>query len=500
MDEERRIELLKFYMDEGYDLEGAKQMTDSAMEGEKLATGGRVGMQTGGLSEYEQALADLKTAQGELPQDSISVTQKSPGIEALLEVYGPNLANLLKTPVSAGGQEGLYGSFLPEIAGQDPAQTQAYQMALKQAYGAPGGVAQYQQYLNNAANATGGLSSAATAGQNAGLQGIANAQGLANLGTGAAISGQGAGSQALTNAQAQANLMSGAAAAGQGAGDANFAAAQGYTGPQGYQEFMSPYQQEVIDSTMAEYQQELAQQQAQLGLSAGNAFGGSRFGVAQGELGAQGAQGMASQLAQLRQAGFQQANQLAGNAYQQQMGLGQAAQQQAQQNQALYGQAMQGQQGMAQGLQNQASQNLGLYGQGMQQQLAGSQAANQQAAQNVGLMGQSAQAQSGLAQLQPQLAMQNIGFLDQLGKQQQLQAQAKMDAEKQGNKMLAYEPYDRYGFFGGQLTGIMGGYPGGTSYSSQMQQTPNAFQQLLGGVGTVAGIGMGLQNTGMFGS
>ena len=201
-------------------------------------------------------------------------------------------------------------------------------MALKQAYGAPGGVAQYQQYLNNAANATGGLSSAATAGQNAGLQGIANAQGLANLGTGAAISGQGAGSQALTNAQAQANLMSGAAAAGQGAGDANFAAAQGYTGPQGYQEFMSPYQQEVIDSTMAEYQQELAQQQAQLGLSAGNAFGGSRFGVAQGELGAQGAQGMASQLAQLRQAGFQQANQLAGNAYQQQMGLGQAAQQQ----------------------------------------------------------------------------------------------------------------------------------------------------------------------------
>ena len=66
--------------------------------------------------------------------------------------------------------------------------------------------------------------------------------------------------------------------------------------------------------------------------------------------------------------------------------------------------------------------------------------------------------------------------------------------------MLAYEPYDRYGFFGGQLTGIMGGYPGGTSYSSQMQQTPNAFQQLLGGGGTVAGIGMGLQNTGMFGS
>ena len=579
-DEIRRIELLKFFLDEGLDEETAKQMTDSAMEGEKMAQGGRVGMQEGdivtpkvknkgilglleklfgkpedpgniegekelleklkaeesqltpkdvesglsklffklmgrpenqyaqggrvgmqegGETEYETALRELREAQGELPKDSISVTQKSPGIEALLEVYGPNLANLLKTPVKPGGVEGLYGSFLPEIAAQDPAQTKAYNLALAQAYGGPGGVAQYQQFLNQAGKDISGLSSAAQAGQNVGLGGIQTAQGLANLGAGATVAGQDAGAQALANAQAQANLMSQAAAAGQGAGTADFDAARAFTGPQGYQDFMSPYQQEVIDATRADYEQELARQQAQLGLGAGQAFGGSRFGVAQGELGAQGAQGLASTLAGLRQQGFTQAQQAAAQAAAQRLGLGQAAMQQAGQNVGLYGQGLQGQQAMAQGLQQQAAQNLGLFGQGIQQQLAGSQAAQQQAAQNVGLMGQAGQAQMGLAQLQPQLAMQNIGFLDQLGKQQQLQAQAKIDAEKQGAKMLAYEPYDRYGFFGGQLTGIMGGYPGGTSYSSQMQQTPNTFQQLLGGIGTVAGIGMGLNNAGFFG-
>ena len=118
---------------------------------------------------------------------------------------------------------------------------------------------------------------------------LINAQTMADLMGGQSLAGQNAGAQQLANAQQQADLMSQAAAAGQGAGDADFAAARGFTGPQGYESFMSPYQQEVIDSTMADYQQELARQQSQLGLGAGNAFGGSRFGVAQGELGAQGA-------------------------------------------------------------------------------------------------------------------------------------------------------------------------------------------------------------------
>ena len=52
---------------------------------------------------------------------------------------------------------------------------------------------------------------------------------------------------------------------------------------------MSPYQQQVIDATMSQLDRDLQQQQAQLGASAGSAFGGGRFGVAQGELAAQGA-------------------------------------------------------------------------------------------------------------------------------------------------------------------------------------------------------------------
>ena len=63
-----------------------------------MAKGGRVGLQNGGdaipKSEYQIALERLRAAQGNLPKDSISVQQKSPGIEALLETYGPELANL----------------------------------------------------------------------------------------------------------------------------------------------------------------------------------------------------------------------------------------------------------------------------------------------------------------------------------------------------------------------------------------------------------------------
>ncbi len=65
--------------------------------------------------------------------------------------------------------------------------------------------------------------------------------------------------------------------------------AQQYSGPQAYQQFMSPYQQEVIGTTLTEFdkqrQQALAQQQAQA--VAGGAFGGAREGVQRAEYGAQ---------------------------------------------------------------------------------------------------------------------------------------------------------------------------------------------------------------------
>jgi len=99
--------------------------------------------------------------------------------------------------------------------------------------------------------------------------------------------------------------------------------AQQYSGPQAYQQFMSPYQQEVINTTLTEFdkqrQQQMAQQNAQA--VASGAFGGAREGVQRAEYGAQTLQDRAALQAQLLQQGFGQAQQAAGQAFQQQQGL-----------------------------------------------------------------------------------------------------------------------------------------------------------------------------------
>ena len=103
----------------------------------------------------------------------------------------------------------------------------------------------------------------------------------------------------------------------------------------------------------------------------------------------------------------------------------------------------------------------------------------------------------GLAQIQPQLAMQNVGNIAQLGQQEQAYRQALQDTTSAQQKMALYEPYQRYGFFGEQLTGLMGGYPGGTRMTDQPTASP--MQNLLG-MGIGAGLGYaGMKNLGMFG-
>ena len=121
--------------------------------------------------------------------------------------------------------------------------------------------------------------------------------------------------------------------------------AQQYSGPQAYQQFMSPYQQQVIDTTLTEFdrqrQQMLNQQQAQA--VAGGGFGGAREGVQRAEFGAQSLQDRAALQAQLLQQGFGQAQQAAQTAFNQQQGLAtlqpNLAGQQAQQLATLGGQA-----------------------------------------------------------------------------------------------------------------------------------------------------------------
>ena len=229
---------------------------------------------------------------------------------------------------------------------------------------------------------------------------------------------------------------------------------------------MSPYQQEIIDATQADMANQLAQQQAQLGANAGSAFGGGRFGVAEGQLASSGALGSALAAAQLRTAGYTNAQQAAAQAYQQQMGMGSQAMQQAQQNQGLYSQAQQNQ--LATG-QAQAGQ--------LQNQL-----------QNLGAQ---SQMQSGLATLQPALAAQSIGALGQIGAQQQAQAQTLLDTTRAARRQIAYEPYERLSFMGNQLTGLKGGY-GQTQYSanpaSNTSPTAGILGLLTGGIGLASGI------------
>ena len=193
-----------------------------------------------------------------------------------------------------------------------------------------------------------------------------------------------------------------------------------YMGPQAYQQFMSPYQQDVISTTLSEFdkqrQQALAQQQAQA--VAGGAFGGAREGVQRAEYGAQTLQDRAALQAQLLQQGFGQAQQQASQAYQQQLNLAQAQQ-----------------------------------GQGQYQQ--------------------------GLASLQPQLAGQQIQQLDTLGGQTSGYQQAVLDAQATAAREAAFEPYTRYGLVGQQLTGLVGGFPTQVQ-TFNPQQPASPLQTALG--------------------
>ena len=104
---------------------------------------------------------------------------------------------------------------------------------------------------------------------------------------------------------------------------ADAAAAQQFTGPQAFQEFMSPYQQEVIDTSLAALQRERDIARQQLGTQAVQlgAFGGGRQGLQEGAFDAETALGKAQLEAQLRQQGFQQAQQAAQQAFANQQAL-----------------------------------------------------------------------------------------------------------------------------------------------------------------------------------
>ncbi len=205
--------------------------------------------------------------------------------------------------------------------------------------------------------------------------------------------------------------------------------------------YQSPFQQQVIEQSMADIQRQadISRGQAQSRAIGAGAFGGSRSALLEGESQRPFIEQMARTSAGLRQAGFEQAQQaaLSDLARQQQLGIFGAGQEQ----QRALEQARLGQQ-------------AGLTGFEAQQQRAMRQA---ELGQQAGLAGQDIQAR--MAMMQPELELrarqqqagllggvgsiqqQRLGQLGQIGLQQQRLQQGALDVPYQEfQRALGYAP------------------------------------------------------------
>ncbi len=102
--------------------------------------------------------------------------------------------------------------------------------------------------------------------------------------------------------------------------------AAAYTGPSAYSSFMSPYQQDVIDKTLAEYDVQAQKGLTGIGLQAAKSgnLGGGREGVMRSEYQTQSDLNRALLQSGLLQQGFGQAQKAAQQAYMNQMQMGAA--------------------------------------------------------------------------------------------------------------------------------------------------------------------------------
>ena len=169
----------------------------------------------------------------------------------------------------------------------------------------------------------------------------------------------------------------------------NVANQAGLTGADAYKDFMSPYQQQIIDTSLDEFDSSrVGNRQAiqDAAVASGN-FGGGREGAMLGQYDADTTAGRAGLLAQLNQGAFTQANQLAAQAFGQQ---GQMAQNQF--GLSNFGRGSMGQDISALG-------NLGSLSQGLTQAnlTANQQAAKTAAYEPYGRLQQYGQGLTGLA-------------------------------------------------------------------------------------------------------
>jgi hypothetical protein len=118
------------------------------------------------------------------------------------------------------------------------------------------------------------------------------------------------------------------------------------------------------------------------------------------------------------------------------------------------------------------------------------------AGQQAGTAGQRAglgQAQLGLGQFQAGLgaqlqgmAGQDISTVGRVGAADQAYAQAVKDAERERQRMAIYEPYERMGYIGSGLSGLMQGM--GPQYQFATQPNPSPLATALGIGSTLGGI------------
>ena len=200
-------------------------------------------------------------------------------------------------------------------------------------------------------------------------------------------------------------------------------------------EFTSPYQQQVIDATIADFErirgqqrEAIEDQQTALGV-----LGAERAGVQLGQFESDQNKALTSLLAGIRQQGFQDAV-------------------------ARRQQDIANRQGLAQS--------------------------------RVGL----GSLQTGLASQVPGLEQAQIAQLGRVGAVQQAQAQAEADVGREAARMAAFEPQERLGFYGQGVTGLMGGYPVRQTTTNIPNPTP--LQTALGVGSTLAGIYGAVKNPG----
>jgi hypothetical protein len=226
-----------------------------------MADGGRVNFQTGGVTESRSLPPEYVEALGKTYAADLTRQAGMPTVTDATQQQPGETAQQFAQRQAQAQQFNItkagMQSLAPQVASQDPLQAAAYAQAIDPTKG----LGSYQPFLTAAGQAATGAT---------------------------ALTGTGAG-----------------------------------TGAGSIQSYMSPYQQQVIDASMADYDAQAKKSRLGLGAQAvaGGAFGSGRHGIAEAEFDALSNRGRASQLANLRQTGFQQAAQRRQQDLSNQMGI-----------------------------------------------------------------------------------------------------------------------------------------------------------------------------------